>query len=317
MFKNTRIILLYLVLFIFAFILIYYLYRFNLKLEKFVNSNTNEYGVIHAFTDNIGDDIQTLAAIQFLKNKGINNFNFINRETLNTYSGKPITVIMSGWFLHDWGKFPPSEKINPIFVSIHIAHEIVIKNNIEYFKKYQPIGCRDIATLNKFKKYGIDAYFSCCFTLLLNDSESIKYKNEYHKKYLVDIHKEWQPDIGNAKMDIDLDDYKDFEKIEAQNIIPKDIFYNINKRLELATVLLEKYKSAELIITSRLHCVLPCRSFGTDCIFIHNDYYNNARFSGFQDIINGDIKMHNKKQGNKKSIDEIKNLLLNTNIKNI
>jgi len=28
-------------------------------------------------------------------------------------------------------------------------------------------------------------------------------------------------------------------------------------------------------------------------------------------------KMHDKKQGNKKSIDEIKKLLLNTNIKNI
>ena len=314
--KINKVILLLLILFIFTIILIYYLYKFNLKLEKFVNINNNEYGVIHAFTDNIGDDIQTLAAIQFLKKKGITNYDFIDRETLDTYSEKPITVIMNGWFLHDWGNFPPSKNIHPIFISIHIAHDIIIKNNIEYFKTYQPIGCRDIATVNKFKEYGIDAYFSGCLTLLLNESESIKYKDDYHKKYLVDIHKDWQPDIGNVIMNIDLEKYKDFEKIEAQNIISTDIFYNINKRLELATSLLEKYKSAELIITSRLHCILPCRSFGTNSIFIHNDYYNNKRFSGFHEVINGDNKLHNKMQGNNETIYKIKESLLNTNINN-
>ena len=69
MFKNKKVILLILILFIIIIILIYYLYKFNMKLEKFIDINKNEYGVIHAFTDNIGDDIQTLAAIQFLKKK--------------------------------------------------------------------------------------------------------------------------------------------------------------------------------------------------------------------------------------------------------
>lgn len=314
--KINKLVLLLMILFIFIIILIYYLYTFNLKLENFVNINNNEYGVIHAFTNNIGDDIQTLAAIQFLKKKGITNYTFIDRETLSTYSGKPITVIMNGWFLHNWGNFPPSKNIHPIFISIHIAHDIIIKNNVEYFKTYQPIGCRDIATVNKFKEYGIDAYFSGCLTLLLNESESIKVKDEYFKKYLVDIHKDWQPDIGNIKMNIDLEKYKDFEKIEAQNIIPQNIFRNINQRLELAISLLEKYKSAELIITTRLHCILPCRSFGTNCIFIHNDYYNNKRFSGFHEVINGDNKLHNKMQGNNQIMYKIKESLLNTNITN-
>ena len=41
--------------------------------------------------------------------------------------------------IHNLNKFPPSEKIIPIFISIHINNEKLISNNINYFKKYEPI----------------------------------------------------------------------------------------------------------------------------------------------------------------------------------
>tara|TARA_Y200000002_G_scaffold376712_1_gene381047 strand:- start:382 stop:2397 length:2016 start_codon:yes stop_codon:yes gene_type:complete len=165
-----------------------------------------KYAVMWASTVNIGDDIQTLAGINFLKKKGITEYIFIDREKLRDYNGEPVTLIMNGWFMHDINKFPPSNKITPIFISVHISNEHLIRNNINYFKKYQPIGCRDKASVTLFKKYGIDSYFTGCLTLLFDD---VKEKKE--GKYLVDVNTKcnYIPNI-----DLDTTKYNDFQIIE-------------------------------------------------------------------------------------------------------
>jgi len=42
-----------------------------------------------------------------------------------------------------------------------------------------------------------------------------------------------------------------------------------------------------LVITTRLHCVLPCRAFNTDVIFVHKNYNIDPRFDGLHKYING------------------------------
>ena len=50
-----------------------------------------------ASTINIGYDIQTLAAINFLKKKKcVENVICIDRESLSDYQGEPVTMIMNG-----------------------------------------------------------------------------------------------------------------------------------------------------------------------------------------------------------------------------
>jgi hypothetical protein len=247
----------------------------------FVNNN---YGVIWANTINLGDDIQTIAGINFLNKKGITNYKFINREKLSEYNGEPVKVIMNGWFMHNINKFPPSDKIYPIFISFHTHNEELINKHQEYFRKYKPIGCRDINTVNLFKKYNIDAYYTGCLTLYL-DEELTKNNN----KYLVDINSScsYIPNI-----DIDLNDYKNYEMIE-HDIKDKNIIENIDERLKLAYELLNKYKHADKIITSRLHCILPCRAFNTKAIFVHKKYNIDPRFTGLNEIINGDNIINN------------------------
>ena len=263
--------------------------------------NTN-FAVMWASTINLGDDIQTLAAINFLKKKGIEKYTFIDREKLSDYDGEPVKLIMNGWFMHNINKFPPSDKITPIFISVHIDNEHLISNNINYFKKYEPIGCRDQATANKFKKYGIDSYFTGCLTLLLDEVDE-----KTGGKYLVDINTKcnYIPNI-----EIDTLKYKDFNVIEHdinENYI--DI-YSIKDRLIITESLLNKYRKAELVITTRLHCILPCRAFNTKAIFIHKNYEIDPRFSGLKNIINGDTKIHNNKEGCRSSIEEIRNFFL-------
>ena len=67
--------------------------------------------------------------------------------------------------------------------------------------------------------------------------------------------------------------------------------------MQEARGLLEIYKQAELVITSRLHCALPCRAFNTPVIFIHADYGKDRRFSGLYQELNGsdgNVESHEK-----------------------
>lgn len=199
------------------------------NIENEINLNTFNYAVMWASTVNIGDDIQTLAAINFLKKKGITEYTFIDREKLSDYDGVPVKLVMNGWYMHNINKFPPSDKITPIFISVHINNEVLISNNVNYFKKYEPIGCRDEATVILFKKYGIDSYFTGCLTLLFDEV-----KEKIGGKYLVDVNTKcnYIPNI-----EINTSKFKDYQ------IIEHDININIkyNKPLYITFIFDKNY----------------------------------------------------------------------------
>tara|TARA_B110000467_G_C18333970_1_gene495788 strand:- start:393 stop:1247 length:855 start_codon:yes stop_codon:yes gene_type:complete len=266
------------------------------------NMKEKKYGVIWAPTSNIGDDIQTLAAINFLNKKGVKDFSLINRESLDNYDGEPINVIMNGWFLHASKRFPPSSKINPIFLSFHVQKDCLdlVKNNKFYFKKHEPIGCRDQATVDLFIKHGIDAYFTGCLTLFFDPVN-----NNDGKKYLVDVNSSctYIPDIN-----INLELFDDFEIVEHDTFLSNQKI-DITDRLELAQSFLNKYSSADLVVTTRLHCALPCRSLNTDCIFMHKRYESDPRFKGLQGVLNGATEYHNNTSPSKGELEKIQKFL--------
>ena len=102
---------------------------------------------------------------------------------------------MNHWWLWSKKHFPPSEFINPLYVSFHLQYEL--RNDkffnekvYKHFKKHEPIGCRDIGTAEYLCSKGIDAYFSGCLTLTLVPNKTIKGK--YLSDYIlcVDVPKE-------------------------------------------------------------------------------------------------------------------------------
>jgi hypothetical protein len=224
---------------------------------------------------NIGDDIQTLAAIHFLKKNGIKEYSIINRESLHTYTGSPCYALMNGWFIHNVAHFPPPPQIIPIFLSFHCAKEELIATNTQYFRDYAPIGCRDKATVQMFQKYGIDAYFTGCLTLTF-DPHPVK----GDEILIVDINTcKYIP-----KVDFDITQWPTatflFHDIPPE-MSPKDPI----KRLEIAEAFLDRYRRAKLVITSRLHTALPCRAFRTPVKFIHANLNTDPRFVGLTHIL--------------------------------
>ena len=228
-----------------------------------------KYGVVCTrATSNIGDDIQSLAAIDLLRQNGISEYGCVEREALNHYDGEPIALIMNGWFLHNPKNFPPSDKIKPLFISFHCEHEEVIKEHRKYFQKHEPIGCRSNSTVSMCEKYGIKAYLSGCITLCFDEAPE---KEEYV-----------------CATDIHFDDPIERKNLIYLTHIKEDLNRQSNqKRLQRAEALLDLYRGAALVITSRLHCLLPCRAFNTNAKFIHSLYDIDPRFRGLEDILNG------------------------------
>jgi hypothetical protein len=247
---------------------------------------------------NVGDHIQSLAAEQYLPQVD----KYIYRDKLNEKNlTNEVALIMNGWFTYHPENWPPNELINPLFVSFHLNSNYTErllgnKDNVEYLKKHSPIGCRDVGTVSAFKKYGIDAYYSSCLTTTLDlkyHSEQktddiyivdVFYKNDYKLLYK-EFPKRILPHIANGKF------FKRNERDKLiKSIIPEDVLkkakyithsywnkdYNDDQRFQLGEDILRKYATAKLVITSRIHCALPCLALGTPVIFVTGGDLNNV-----------------------------------------
>jgi hypothetical protein len=253
------------------------------KIRNYPFFSKKKFGVMYASTYNLGDLIQTLAQIEALKKLGITKYIFIDREKLASYSGEPVNLLMSGWYTKDLNQFPPNSKINPIFISIHINEERLISLNRDFFLKYEPIGCRDEHTVQLFKKHKIKAYLTKCLTLIFD-----QYCKERQNTYLVEIFPcgkyNYNPPVLSDKF------FHSFPLKFEEHITHnkyKITQSNLHERLREVQQILEIYRKAELVITTRLHCALPCRAFGTPVVFVHPKYQTSRRFSGLHQELNG------------------------------
>lgn len=234
-----------------------------------------QYGLlICKNTDNIGDDIQTYAQKRFLPRVDY----YVDRESLDTFypennATEPVAVIMNAWYMYQKFNWPPSPYIHPLFVSMHIS-----KNDYfgigtdfldgiggEYLKQYEPIGARDISTLEILNDKNIEAYLSGCLTLTLQlDKE--KEKNE--TVYLVDLSENVESSIKRkfpSENFVSIHHDVDYAK--------EDISYD--ERLNRVEVLLGKYQNAKCVITSRLHCALPCLALETPVLMVYEDAFED------------------------------------------
>lgn len=63
-------------------------------------------------------------------------------------------------------------------------------------------------------------------------------------------------------------------------------YANDSEIFTYARNLLNDYSTASLVITSRLHCALPCLAMGTPCIFVSEDHLkNDGRFNGLYELL--------------------------------
>ena len=258
---------------------------------------------------NIGDNIQSLAAKQFLPQVDT----FVNREHLADYKGDKMKVIMNGWFTHNYNNWLPSEDIEPLFISFHVnntaAPYMLTENAVAYLKAHEPIGCRDEFTVETLKAKGINAYFSGCLTLTL-DSYKVDDTLRGDDIYIVDplysyptwekVTYDWKRVIRSiqngdffktGKQQQHLRKFIDEELLKTAKFInqePPANTYTDAQKFAMAEDLLHKYAKAKLVITSRIHCALPCLALGTPVIFVNgfDSFVDSCRFEGILELFN-------------------------------
>lgn len=258
---------------------------------------------------NVGDNIQSLAAKQYLPQVDT----FINREHLADYKGEKTQVIMNGWFTHNIHNWIPSDAIEPLFVSFHInntaAPFMLSEKGIAYLKKHEPIGCRDQFSVDTLKAKGINAYFTGCLTLTL-DSYKVDDTLRGEDIYIVDplySYPSWEKVTYDWKRFLRSIQNGNIFKIHKKqkhiaNFISEDLLksaiyvnqeppsktYTDEQKFAMAEDLLHKYAKAKLVITSRIHCALPCLAMGTPVIFVNgfDSFVDSCRFDGILELFN-------------------------------
>lgn len=272
-----------------------------------------KYGVVVCKnTDNIGDDVQSYAAKCFLPSVDY----VIDREGLDTFQseqGETVKAIMNGWYMYSKFNWPPVSCIDPLWVAMHIS-----KNDYfgigdrfldgmggEYLRHYGLIGARDESTMKMLRDKEIPCYQSGCLTLTLPKMGDI---NKTDEVLLVDV------------------DKNNEETIRVQ--YPNETFVNITHKVDTTTyhalpvnqrfarveMLLQRYQNAKCVVTSRLHCALPCLALKTPVLLIYKQEYASRiqsflpllHYCNFEDLktfIQSDFDISNPPDNNTKYLE--------------
>lgn len=277
---------------------------------------------------NIGDYIQALASKQFLPAfDGFINREALNvyydeptKIIMNGwYMHKPENWPPTSCIIPLFVAFHVNKTTN---------NKMFTEKGIAYLKNHEPIGCRDYYTLENLRSLDIRAYFSGCMTLTLGEKyHSSKKDNKcyfvdpvigiswnifrllknipsylFHKKDIDYLASKFNFDYGGIKKKcVIVSFYKEYLKfftrqtiMSAEYIHHESFKYNEEYKTDMdllleAERLIKKYARAKLVVTSRIHCALPCVGLETPVVFIDNKNQSkdsSCRLDGLRELFN-------------------------------
>jgi Polysaccharide pyruvyl transferase/N-terminal domain of galactosyltransferase len=266
------------------------------------------YGrVFHPGSRNIGDDIQAYAAARFLPHVDYLVDRDDQTRALYAPDGTPsvtrprwpVVVIENGWYDGRLTRWPPGEHIRPVYVSFHINERpelfddprfdvlrraarmdgtLLSPEGVAHLRAYGPVGARDQHTLDLLTRAGVPAYHTCCLALTLDDLPALPRGEEV------------------LIVDADIDDWALLASLVPRAIIDSaarvshgsNDLLSWGQKTRRVSELLDRYRQARLVITSRLHCALPCLAFDTPFVWLYRDMAGDPRFDATFRALLGD-----------------------------
>lgn len=242
-----------------------------------------QYALLSYSTTNLGDEIQSIAARQFLPAINL----YVDRDQPQRVPpdlNGPCKLIFNGWHTRNPENWPPSPNLAPLLISIHLtatlhpvnAQKLVPSTvllegaSLEFFRAHAPIGARDLWTLELLQAKNIDAYFSACLTLTLGTDDD-------------------RP-RGDYICAVDLPP-RVLEALRARAGCPvvstthrDDAGGTTEQKMLRAERLLNLYAHAKAVVATRLHCAMPCLALQTPVLFLPwaKDGY---RFTGLKKLV--------------------------------
>lgn len=247
-----------------------------------------KYGVIVCKnTENIGDDIQSYAAACLLPEVNY----YIEREHMDVFRPKeeePVNAIINGWLMNNKLGWPVSACINPLYLSMHFVGEdaMLVEESFlrgigsEDLKAHSPVGARDISTQRLLDRNGIPSYFSGCLTLTLPR----KFGKEAAQPYvcLTDVSDDVVAYVKNKYPNLMIR-MMEHEPKKLPALVDKEADWKT--RFQKVEELLTVYQNASAVVTTRLHCAMPCLALGTPVLLLKDDgVYDPTRMDGLSEL---------------------------------
>lgn len=224
---------------------------------------------------NIGDQIQILTIDYLYEQMGVEKKDilYIDHEDLSTYNGPPVMLPVSMPLINSSSHGMAtmfSDNIKPVFFGLTMAKDTLDSDEISYYKKFEPIGCRDEKAYTIMQKYGIHAYLGGCLTVALPKRR--KNSKKQNKVFIVDIPEGLKKFIPN--------------NIEKDAEYGTHIIYgNVSNAREICIERYQQYKDeARVVITGLLHGAVPCMAFGIPVILARD--YVSYRFGWVESLLN-------------------------------
>jgi hypothetical protein len=212
--------------------------------------------IISYSTENVGDDIQSIALARLLPHVDLR----FDRDDLTeaTRVNDDVRFILNGWFAHKSHKvWPLNTTSKTLYIGFHATDAKTVP--VGHY-----VGCRDTHTMALCESVNVKCWLSWCATLTLNEYRGVRADDIL----LVDV-----PESYVTR----LPDFAARGRRITHRVAPRcDRLAEVDNRLSL-------YQSARLVITSRLHCMLPCLAMGTPVILCPK-YPLDDRFMGYSHL---------------------------------
>jgi hypothetical protein len=210
---------------------------------------------------NIGDYVQGIAVQQAL---GSRDVVLLEREDLASYRGDPLKVVGQGWYSHTDGAWPPSPAIDYLPFGIHVTppsyERFTREASLAALRRLSPIGCRDHVTRKFLVSHGIDAYFSSCLTVTIQPSAVVRKPEAI---YLIDASPSALGLLPASLASLPVRRLSHLIEQPANRVLSHEEWFAVaQSRLD------EYYAKAAVVVTSRLHALLPSLAMGIPCLWV-------------------------------------------------
>lgn len=220
-------------------------------------------------TNNLGDHIQIIAQLKLLSQLGLEPEVYLDRDSgIQPRGTDDYFLVMNGWHKRQGHIWPPSNNITPLFIGFHARNKKGLFDNVsnfksvEYLKRHTPVGCRDLHTFNLLRDLNVDCYVSNCLTTTFPKRD----KKLTQTKIFV-----------SSRDDKILGILPENIRSQCEYITHYSKSTDFKTNMELAQQLLDNYRdNAKLVITTFLHCALPCIAMGIPVIVLYPDFDINS-----------------------------------------
>lgn len=224
-------------------------------------------------TDNLGDDLVSLAAMQHLPRVDMAlDADALDAPLCELQEDDRLVLLSPGLFLRSSAHWPPEKHIVPVCVGVHISEEdawgmpVSSLDGAGYdaLLACAPIAARDVRTASRLARLKIPHTLTGCLSLTL-EHPPMKRSGIVCcdvPEDVIALLREFRPDVT------------------AVTHALSDPSPDFTLRMEQAQEMVTRYASAEMVFTRRLHCAMACLAVGTPVLLLyHAEYEDISRFA--------------------------------------